>query len=538
MLASLVSPSLIPSKMEQCKGCHSTESAHRLVFCVVCSKEYCPQCTTGVFPSRDRVGICNNCPIPQRQQTQASPLVSEFRSTPHGDFHQGNERRSPRNSIVQSVSSTLPDVGKVAKKQVSKGGMAPIEMRCGRCEKTFTRPSQEYRVSMSESAMGGRIGAISGVEKAAAFFCSNCGVPICLECFSVSFQGGYLYCRQCFPHPVWWKVEGVRQLVDEALLSELYTGAAFATVSAEPAHLPSRAAPATSKYRQLTNKKLIGKGGQATVFKCQNADHEIVVSKEMVFEDDKTFEAQRRQAERMKLLSHTHIIRYLDVISDSATRSLHIILPYYSKGDLKQFIANHSGPVPVFKLLSIVLQLTKALVYLHHQHPPLVHGDVKPENVLLLNNDQVLLMDLDLCAEEDSMDSSPLSQNSQHRIYGKSTAGAYTCEYTAPEIRNGRPRTTKADVFSLGIVTYALAALPSEIFLEHNGSVRLLSDDVWERDFASLDRLVRKAIRSRCPTYPSDLHTLIMDMLRYQPADRPSSTEVEGRLSVMMMTLL
>lgn len=539
MLVSLVSPSLIPSKMEQCEGCHSTESAHRLVFCVICSKEYCPSCTAGVFPSRDRIGICLYCGIPQLQQDETPLPSSDFRGTPHRDFHQQNERRSLKGSSPSlSSNNSGSDPGRMPKKQVVKSGILPIEMRCGRCEKAFTPPPSEYRIQMPDTSMNGRIIAIAGADETTAFFCTNCGQAICLDCTPGSFQGGCLYCRQCFPHPVRWKIDGVRQLIDEALLSELYTGAASATVSAEPAHLPRGATPANSKYRQLTNKKLIGKGGQAAVYTCENADHEVVVSKEMVFNDDETFEAQRRQAERMQLLSHSHMIRYLDVISDSSKRSLHIILPYYPKGDLKQFIANHSGPVPTYTLLSITLQLTTALVYLHHQRPPLVHGDVKPENVLLLNNDQVLLMDLDICGEEGCPETSSGTIPSHSQNFAKSSASAFTCEYSAPEIAKGYPKTIKADIFSLGVVTYALAALPSEIFLVHKGVVRLFSDAAWEHEFSALEQILCQAIRKRSPSYPAELQTLIMDMLRYHPEDRPTATDVESRLSKMMMRYL
>lgn len=269
------------------------------------------------------------------------------------------------------------------------------------------------------------------------------------------------------------------------------------------------------------------------MYKCETSDKEVVVSKEMTFDDEVAFEAQRRQAERMQLLSHHHLIRYLDVISDRANRTLHIIMPYYAKGDLKQLIFHHQGHVPVFKLCSLILQLTTALAYLHNQTPPLVHGDVKPENVLLLNNEeQVLLMDLDLCCEEDP----PATR--ANVTPGKAANGAYTCEYSAPEIRKGRRRTPKADIFSLGVVTYALAALPSEIFLMYKGDVRLLSDDEWEHDFPALERLIRIAIRRRCSSYPAALVDLIMEMLRYNPDDRPTSSEVERRLSDIMMTVI
>lgn len=368
----------------------------------------------------------------------------------------------------------------------------------------------------------------SKLTNATSFFCESCAAPVCYSCWPQSFECGHLYCRQCADSLVRWDYRGIRQLVDESLLGELYSG--FATPSVSSLAPQRVAAPVNTKYRQLNGKTFIGKGAQATVYKCETADGELVVSKEMAFTDREEFEAQRIQAESMQPLCHTHLIRYLDVISDPTKLTISIILPYYSKGDLKQLIFHHQGPVPVFKLCSLVLQLTTALAYLHGQKPPLVHGDVKPENVLLLNNEeQVLLMDLDLCGEEDKPVPSTVSRRVER---------AYTCEYSAPEVRQNRRRTVKSDIFSLGVVTYALAALPSEIFLMHKGNVLLLSDEAWEKDFAVLDRLIRTAVRQRCASYPATLTDLIMDMLRYRPEDRPTASDVERRLSAIMTRLM
>lgn len=479
MLTSLVYPIPHESVLHTaCPGCHRTDNAHLFIFCVTCNEQYCAECIRGVYPSRDRLGICKRCPLPPSM------------AGPGGD-------------------------------DVALGS----SVQCGRCGSSFAveRDSVARRAGPSPPP----------VSDTTAFFCCSCAAPICLQCLPRSFEAGRLFCSRCCRCPVHWQHAGIRQLIDETLLRELYSGASSASAPAS-CFLRRATAQANPKYRTLSGKTLIGKGGQATVYKCETADKEVVVSKEMTFDSNTAFEEQRRQAERMQMLSHTHLIRYLDVISDRSKRTLHIILPYYSKGDLKQLIFHHQGHVPVFKLCSLILQLTTALVYLHNQTPPLVHGDVKPENVLLLNNEeQVLLMDLDLCCEEDAP-----SSVSSSVTPGKAANGAYTCEYSAPEIRKGRRRTPKADIFSLGVVTYALAALPSEIFLMCKGDVRLLSDDAWEKDFPTLDKLIRVAIRRRSPTYPVALVDLIMEMLRYNPDERPTSSEVERRLSDIMMTLL
>lgn len=496
MLVSLDGLASSSGEVSACSGCQQEAKVALLIYCVCCGASRCTSCIRAIYPSRDRIGVCRQCPFPP-----------------------------PDPELPGSLSS-----------------LGSTELHCGRCRLPFSKifsKQLEMQESMAlldplRQASDGK-SVVSKTEfETSAFFCSSCGVPICVSCMSDSFSGGFLYCYQCFPRPLRWTHEGIPHLIDESLLRALYTGTATISVSTDvPNPSLDLLMPELSKYRKLFGKEFLGKGAQATVYKCETEDHEMVVSKEMTFSSKKDFETQRRQSERMQQLSHTHLIRYLDVISDPEKLSVHIVLPYYSKGDLAHLIFHHQGPVPVFKLCSLVLQLTTALAYLHSQSPPLVHCDVKPENILLLNNEeQVLLTDLDMCREEEKLELVRVGR----RKNGKD--GDYTSEYSAPEVRKGLARTPKADVFSLGIVTYALAALPSEIFLEHNGNVRLLSDDTWAKDIVIFERLIRSAIRARCSTYPNTLVDLILSMLRFDPAERPTSMEVESRLSEIMLGLL
>lgn len=356
-----------------------------------------------------------------------------------------------------------------------------------------------------------------------------------------SFSSGSTYCSRCTPNRVQWKeVRRKKRKPLSAVRAKAPSTQPSSPLFSDSASEQSPSSPytqslsvRTSPYQYLTNKTFLGKGGQATVYRCLTKDGEEVVSKDMQFSDDESYHRQLQQATAMMPLHHPHLIKYLDVFHDDVTRQVSIILPYYAKGDLRRLIFDYRGYLPAFRLCSLVLQLTTALEYLHCRHPPLVHGDVKPENVLLLNNEeQILLMDLDLCSEEDR----PHSRNSRTSTKKRDTA--YTCEYSAPELRLSQPRTVKSDIFSLGVVTYALAALPSEIFLTHKGNALLLSDEAWKDDFETLERLVRSAIRRRCSSYPPDLSNLIVDMLRWSPARRPHASDVKRRLSDMMVRLL
>ncbi|KEG14057.1 protein kinase [Trypanosoma grayi] len=286
--------------------------------------------------------------------------------------------------------------------------------------------------------------------------------------------------------------------------------------------------PAFSKYHHLRSRELLGQGGQGLVFKCVTYDGEIVVSKEMTFTDnDRTlFLARLHQAENMRKLSHKHLIKYLDVIGSENPLKIAVIMPYYSEGDLFRFIKRQRGPIGEHKLCSIILQIASALDYLHTLNPPLVHRDIKPDNILLLNREQVLLMDLDLCRSYDAQPSASA------RVLQEQQEASPTFEYRAPELAHSAG-SVKSDVFSLGVVAFVLATLPEFAVLQNDsGTTTVLNDSDWTRN--SLALAIRRDIQRHTRNYSDELIMLIINMLRHKPAERPKAMEVRVQLSKIM----
>ena len=61
--------------------------------------------------------------------------------------------------------------------------------------------------------------------------------------------------------------------------------------------------------------------------------------------------------------------------------------------DLAHIIAR-SGPLPEAQALAWIDQVCHALEYLHSQQPPIIHRDIKPQNIKVTSNGQVFLVDL------------------------------------------------------------------------------------------------------------------------------------------------
>lgn len=362
------------------------------------------------------------------------------------------------------------------------------------------------------------------------FFCALCAVPMCTRCLMFSFEGGQLKCARCCDQPVVSLVRqrGVPTALSEELIASLAsTSSPTAPLAGSP--IPrSMTPPPPSVYRTLLDKKELGAGAQGVVFKCRTPDGQIVVSKEMNFLDTEkdVFESQLRQALRMRRLSHRHLIKYLDVYPSYNPPRIHVIMPYYDAGDLGKFISNQRGPVKEYKLCSIVLQIATALQYLHSQKPPLVHRDIKPDNILLDNKDEVLLMDLDLCQSVDITASV---------VKVRDTSPTY--EYKAPELEhcsgNG-----KSDVFSLGVVMFLLSTLPDFAWLTApSGTKMVLGAHEWSP--AALETALREAVRRvRNYSYSSGFIDLLVSMLRHDPQRRPTSAEVSAALPIIMENAL
>jgi predicted ATPase/DNA-binding CsgD family transcriptional regulator len=193
--------------------------------------------------------------------------------------------------------------------------------------------------------------------------------------------------------------------------------------------------------QQLGNYRLIqllGQGNWASVYLGKhihlNTQAAIkVLHEQLAHHDMADFLNEARAIARLR---HPHIVQVLDFGIEGTTPFL--VMDYAPGGNLRR---QHSKgtPVPLATVVSYVTQVAEALQYAHQEK--LIHRDVKPENLLLGRNNEVLLSDFGIAI---------IVQTSRSR-HSQDAAGSIA--YMAPEQIQAYPGPA-SDQYALGIVVY------------------------------------------------------------------------------------
>jgi serine/threonine protein kinase len=193
-------------------------------------------------------------------------------------------------------------------------------------------------------------------------------------------------------------------------------------------------------------------GGFGVVYKATNtATGESVAVKEMIAADPKEFNLRRtffrREAEILRALQHVPIVpRLYDFIEDGS--AAYLVLEFIPGSNLLTLLDRPgTKPFPVAQVAAWGAKICEALAQMHRMQPPLIHRDMKPENVMLLpDGATVRLIDFGTARE--------MGQGSKAR--GVAKTKVYTEGYAPPEQIIGKPE-PRSDLFALAGTLYHLA---------------------------------------------------------------------------------
>ncbi|AIN98378.1 protein kinase, putative [Leishmania panamensis] len=242
------------------------------------------------------------------------------------------------------------------------------------------------------------------------------------------------------------------------------------------------------------------KTGQTVVGKLSDASHSSSASKAFA----------TAEVENMRCCSHPNIISLIENF-EAGEKSLYI-LEYANAGDLQTQVdtraqpppgTNDGSPIPYREdeVLVIFAQLGLAIRYLHDHR--IMHRDLKTSNVLLTRSGLIKLGDFGFSRQY---------QESVSGEVGNTFCG--TPYYLAPEMWQRQPYSYKADIWSLGVIMYELLALRKP-FQATNLSE--LMEMVTRQ--GSFDPLPEEL-------YSSDMISLVKQMLKVNPSERPSINEI------------
>jgi serine/threonine protein kinase len=144
-----------------------------------------------------------------------------------------------------------------------------------------------------------------------------------------------------------------------------------------------------------------------------------------------------REAQTIGRLSHNSIAQLYDVSTDKSGAPF-LVMEFISGRNLEQMLAQ--APIPFANAAVWVADLASALAYAHRAG--IIHGDVKPGNIRITENDQVKLIDFGVARFASQLSGSD-------RVLG-------TPAYLSPEQIEGRKQDGRSDLFSLGVVLYEM----------------------------------------------------------------------------------
>lgn len=194
------------------------------------------------------------------------------------------------------------------------------------------------------------------------------------------------------------------------------------------------------RYEIIRN---IGEGGMANVYLAidtiLNRKVAVKILRGDLATDEKFVRKFQREASAASNLDHPNIVGIYDVGEDDG--NYYIVMEYVEGQTLKSLIKRR-GALTLLEVIDIMTQLTSGIEHAHEKG--IIHRDIKPQNVLILDDGLVKIADFGIAQ---ALNSNELTQTNS--VMG-------SVHYLPPEQANGIGSTYKSDIYSLGILMFEL----------------------------------------------------------------------------------
>lgn len=190
-------------------------------------------------------------------------------------------------------------------------------------------------------------------------------------------------------------------------------------------------------------RELIGVGGMANVYHCYDTidarEVAIKILKDEFLDNEDFIRRFKNESKAIAVLNHPNIVRVYDVSFGDMIQ--YIVMEYIDGITLKEYI-DMQGVLDWKEVVHLTTQILKALQHAHENG--IVHRDIKPHNIMLLQDGTIKVTDFGIAR---------FSSNATRTMTEQAIGSVH---YIAPEQARGEKTDGKTDIYSVGVMMYEM----------------------------------------------------------------------------------
>lgn len=245
--------------------------------------------------------------------------------------------------------------------------------------------------------------------------------------------------------------------------------------------------------------ELIGVGGMANVYRCTDTldDREVAIKilKDEYLNNEEFIRRFKNESKAIAMLSHPNIVKVYDVSFGDMIQ--YIVMEYIDGITLKEYI-DQQGIIEWKDAIHLTTQVLKALQHAHECG--IVHRDIKPQNIMLLQDGTIKVTDFGIARFSDKAT----------RTMTEQAIGSV--HYIAPEQARGDVTDGKTDIYSVGVMLYEM--LTGKLPFDGDSAVTVALMQLQSTP---------KRPREINPGIPIGLEQITLKAMQKQPSDRYAS---------------
>ena len=254
-----------------------------------------------------------------------------------------------------------------------------------------------------------------------------------------------------------------------------------------------------------TVRELIGTGGMANVYKAvvgpggpvpEGTVVAVKVLRQELMHDPDLVRRFKNESKAISLLNHPNIVKVYDVsVSDTLQ---YIVMEYVDGMTLREYLNERGGKLTSRETVHFISQILKALDHAHRNG--VVHRDIKPQNIMLLDNGQLRMMDFGIAR----------ISRAENQLSGGKAMGSV--HYISPEQAKGDETDFTSDIYSVGVMMYEMLS----------GHLPFDADDVVEVAIKQISDKPR-SLQELAPGMPRGLVEITERAMAKRPENRYAS---------------